>query len=133
MAAIKLNRPKVLNAMNKQLWLDFQTALKDTENDPNIKVLIITGEGRAFSTGADLKDSKGRSLEDLQRVVREIEARMREIDEIKDVRTNLARGSPDIVRRLAARWWTVIIGNVVCLAGGRAECERLSLPREMIE
>jgi len=63
-ATIKLNRPKVLNAMNKQLWLDFQTALDDVKNDPQIKALIITGEGRAFSTGADLKESKNRSLED---------------------------------------------------------------------
>ncbi|MEW6377516.1 MAG: enoyl-CoA hydratase/isomerase family protein [Thermodesulfobacteriota bacterium] len=61
-ATIKLNRPKVLNAMNKQLWLDFREALHDVRDDPNIKVLIITGEGRAFSTGADLKDSKGRTL-----------------------------------------------------------------------
>jgi len=59
---IKLNRPKVLNAMNKRLWLDLQQALADTIDDEKIRVLIITGEGRAFSTGADLKDSKGRSL-----------------------------------------------------------------------
>jgi len=63
-AVIKLNRPKVLNAMNKQLWLDFQVALEDVKNDPEIKALIITGEGRAFSTGADLKESKDRSIED---------------------------------------------------------------------
>jgi enoyl-CoA hydratase len=37
--------------------------LDDVQNDPQIKVLIITGEGRAFSTGADLKESKTRSLE----------------------------------------------------------------------
>lgn len=61
-SVIKLNRPKVLNAMNKQLWLDLQQALADTIEDEKIRVLIITGEGRAFSTGADLKDSKGRSL-----------------------------------------------------------------------
>lgn len=59
---VKFNRPKVLNAMNRQLWLDFREALHDVRDDPNIKVLIITGEGRAFSTGADLKDSKGRTL-----------------------------------------------------------------------
>ena len=39
-ATIKLNRPKVLNAMNKQLWLDFQEALEDVKNDQEIKVLI---------------------------------------------------------------------------------------------
>ena len=51
-ATIKLNRPKVLNAMNKQLWLDFQAALEDARIDSDIKVLVVTGEGRAFSTGA---------------------------------------------------------------------------------
>jgi len=61
-AVIKLNRPQVLNAMNKQLWLDLQGALEDSLGDENIKAVIFTGEGRAFSTGADLKDSKGRSL-----------------------------------------------------------------------
>ena len=60
-AIIKLNRTKVLNAMNKQLWLDFQAALEDAKNDPDIKVLIVTGEGRAFSTGADLKESKNQN------------------------------------------------------------------------
>jgi enoyl-CoA hydratase len=62
-AVIKLNRPQVLNAMNKQLWMDFQKALDDAKNDPGIKALIVTGEGRAFSTGADLKESKGRTIE----------------------------------------------------------------------
>lgn len=62
-ATVKLHRPKVLNAMNSQMWFDLQSALDDVKNDPQIKVLIITGEGRAFSTGADLKESKTRSLE----------------------------------------------------------------------
>lgn len=62
-AVIKLNRPRVLNAMNKQLWVDFQMALADAGADESIKALIITGEGRAFSTGADLKESKTRSHE----------------------------------------------------------------------
>jgi enoyl-CoA hydratase len=62
-ATIILNRPKVLNAMNKQLWLDLQAALSDARQDNGIKVVVITGEGRAFSTGADLKDSKNRTIE----------------------------------------------------------------------
>jgi enoyl-CoA hydratase len=62
-AVIRLNRPKVLNAMNKQLWLDMQTALEDARADEQVKVVVITGEGRAFSTGADLKESKTRSIE----------------------------------------------------------------------
>lgn len=61
-AVIRLNRPQVLNAMNKQLWLDLEDALDDALEDAGVKALIFTGEGRAFSTGADLKDSKGRTL-----------------------------------------------------------------------
>ena len=45
--------------MNIQMWRDLQSALDDVKNDPQIKVLIITGEG--LSTGADLKESKTRS------------------------------------------------------------------------
>ncbi len=63
-AVIRLNRPKVLNAMNKRLWLDMQAALDDARADDGIKVVVVTGEGRAFSTGADLKESKTRSIED---------------------------------------------------------------------
>ena len=63
-AVIRLNRPKVLNAMNKRLWLDMQACLDDAREDAPIKVVVITGEGRAFSTGADLKESKTRSIED---------------------------------------------------------------------
>jgi enoyl-CoA hydratase len=61
-AVITLNRPQVLNAMNKQLWLDLSQALEDARSDDAVRVLVFTGAGRAFSTGADLKDSKGRSL-----------------------------------------------------------------------
>ena len=78
-ATIKLNRPQVLNAMNKQLWLDLQVALEDVKNDPEIKALIVTGEGRAFSTGADLKDSKDRSMEDYRDYLVELQETSRKI------------------------------------------------------
>jgi enoyl-CoA hydratase len=78
-ATIKLNRPQVLNAMNKQLWLDFQVALEDVKNDPEVKVLIITGEGRAFSTGADLKDSKDRTIEQYRDYLVELQETSRKI------------------------------------------------------
>jgi enoyl-CoA hydratase len=76
---IKLNRPKVLNAMNKQLWLDFQAALEDAKHDPERKVLIVTGEGRAFSTGADLKESRDRSLEAYREYLVELQETTRKI------------------------------------------------------
>ena len=78
-ATIKLNRPKVLNAMNKQLWLDFQAALADAAKDSDIKVLVVTGEGRAFSTGADLKESRTRTLEAYREYLEELQEASRKI------------------------------------------------------
>lgn len=63
-ALIKLNRPKVLNAMNQRLWVEIMDAFEAIRVDDEVKVVILSGEGRAFSTGADLKDSKDRSPED---------------------------------------------------------------------
>ena len=78
-ATITLNRPKVLNAMNKQLWIDMQAAFDDAANDKSIKVVIITGEGRAFSTGADLKESRDRSPEDYRDYLEELQVASRMI------------------------------------------------------
>ena len=78
-AIMKLNRPHVLNAMNKQLWLDLQAALEDARLDPTVKVVIITGEGRAFSTGADLKESKTRTLEEYRDYLQELQEASRKI------------------------------------------------------
>ncbi len=63
-ALIELNRPQVLNAMNKRLWLDLMAALDDARDDEDVKVVVITGRGRAFSTGADLKESRHRTPEE---------------------------------------------------------------------
>ena len=78
-ATITLNRPKVLNAMNKQLWLDMQAAFDNVACDADMKAIIITGGGRAFSTGADLKESKDRSPEDYRDYLEELQAASKKI------------------------------------------------------
>ena len=57
-ATIKLNRPELLNAVNEQLIWDLQKATDDVRDDQDIKVVIITGAGRAFSAGADLGEGE---------------------------------------------------------------------------
>ncbi len=66
---IQLNRPSVLNAVNRQLWRDLSSALDKIEKDNEVKVVIITGvaskEGKqSFSTGADLNESSQRTVEE---------------------------------------------------------------------
>ena len=63
-ALIIFNRPKVLNAMNRRMWLEIADVINMASDDSEVKVLIFTGEGRAFSTGADLKESPKRTQEE---------------------------------------------------------------------
>ncbi len=54
-ARIFLNRPNALNALSPNLVAELKQAAANVADDPSIKVLIVTGEGRAFSAGVDLK------------------------------------------------------------------------------
>ena len=56
MAHISLDRPDVLNAYNVQMRDDFSEALRAVADDPEVRALLITGEGRAFCAGADLTE-----------------------------------------------------------------------------
>lgn len=54
-AKITLNRPEALNALNRVMITEIGHALEDAEKDNAIRVVIITGSGKAFCVGADLK------------------------------------------------------------------------------
>jgi len=55
---IKINRPNNLNALNKDTIIELTKAVEELEKDKNIKVVILTGEGKAFIAGADIKQMK---------------------------------------------------------------------------
>ena len=55
-ATLTLNRPEAMNAMNADLSEQLRRGLQRIEDDPAIRVGIITGNGRAFCAGADLKE-----------------------------------------------------------------------------
>ena len=55
-ATIRLNRPHRLNAVIEQLYRDVIAGVDLAESDPEVRAVVITGEGRAFCVGADLKE-----------------------------------------------------------------------------
>jgi 2-(1,2-epoxy-1,2-dihydrophenyl)acetyl-CoA isomerase len=56
-AKVELNRPDRLNAWNAQFAADLNDAIREVTADPGVRAVLITGAGRAFSSGADLKES----------------------------------------------------------------------------
>jgi len=66
---LTFNRPEKLNAFNRQAFKDFIEALGEIDKDNEVRVLIITGAGRAFSAGLDLEEAqKGPDKDALQMV-----------------------------------------------------------------
>jgi 2-(1,2-epoxy-1,2-dihydrophenyl)acetyl-CoA isomerase len=59
-ATVELNRPDTLNAWNAQLGHDLLAAVTAVAEDDDVRAVVITGAGRAFSAGADLRDLSGR-------------------------------------------------------------------------
>jgi 2-(1,2-epoxy-1,2-dihydrophenyl)acetyl-CoA isomerase len=81
-ATIVLNRPEALNAWNRRLGEELRAALADAADDPAVRAVMVTGAGRAFSSGADLRDI------------------------LEDDRT--PEGHPDVRRVLAERYHPII-------------------------
>ena len=55
-AWIRLNRPDALNAFSTEFYREVRYAIRMADLDPNIDVVVLTGTGRAFATGGDLKE-----------------------------------------------------------------------------
>lgn len=58
-ATIALNRPEVYNALNDEITYELQDVLKTAGKDSAVRVLVLTGAGKAFCSGQDLKASAG--------------------------------------------------------------------------
>ena len=52
---VSLNRPERLNATNPQMEHDLQQVCRELQEDGSVRVVMLTGTGRAFSSGADIK------------------------------------------------------------------------------
>ena len=63
-ATVELNRPETLNAWNAQFGSDLLAAIGDVAEDEDVRAVVLTGAGRGFSSGADLKDIGGETTAD---------------------------------------------------------------------
>src|SRR3990172_5066863 len=69
-ATLILNRPQQLNAQNTQMFNDLIYFLRQIDEDDDVRVAILTGAGRAFSAGVDLKERQGWTQQQLMRARR---------------------------------------------------------------
>lgn len=56
---VEINRPKVLNAMNEATWTQYRQILQQAELDSDVRVIVLSGKGRAFCSGLDIKGASG--------------------------------------------------------------------------
>jgi 2-(1,2-epoxy-1,2-dihydrophenyl)acetyl-CoA isomerase len=74
-ARILLNRPEALNAWNEQFGRDLLDAVSSLAGDDSVRAVLITGAGRGFSSGADLKEQRGTGEDGLP----DLSARLKEV------------------------------------------------------
>ena len=81
---ITLNRPEVLNAFNSTMGAELLDALKKAERDAAVRAIVLTGAGRAFSSGEDLKAREAEGITEFGPTLRDrynpIVLRMRNIE-----------------------------------------------------
>jgi 2-(1,2-epoxy-1,2-dihydrophenyl)acetyl-CoA isomerase len=70
-ATLRLNRPEKFNSFVRDMALSLQKALDEAHLDPEIRCIILTGNGKAFCAGQDLKEATDSNELDLSRIVLE--------------------------------------------------------------
>lgn len=58
-AILTLNRPEAMNSFNTVMFRELQRAYAELDTDPSVRVIVVTGAGRAFCAGADISDGFG--------------------------------------------------------------------------
>jgi 2-(1,2-epoxy-1,2-dihydrophenyl)acetyl-CoA isomerase len=68
---LRLNRPEVFNSFNQSMAFSLQKALDDCAVDDQVRVIVITGEGKAFCAGQDLSEATDPNGPELRVIVRD--------------------------------------------------------------
>jgi enoyl-CoA hydratase len=62
---VTLHRPHALNALSSALMIELVDRLQPLDRDPSVGCFVITGSGRAFAAGADIREMAGKSFHDM--------------------------------------------------------------------
>lgn len=79
---ICFNRPKTMNALSQELVNEFEALVRKTHGDWNIRALIITGAGRAFCAGADLKERATMSEDEVRKFLTQLGALLSSLEQL---------------------------------------------------
>ena len=123
---ITFNRPERRNCLNQEVMNELEGLLRNVRNDPEVRVLIVTGVGAAFSAGADTSAVKGLGREERARVFSARSGAAREVGcEARAVGRAVGRLFDQITRldcmTIAAVW--------LCGGGRMGACRRLRFYR----
>jgi enoyl-CoA hydratase len=61
LAVVTLNRPQALNALSYGLVKDLSLAMQELDQDPEVRVIVVTGGDKVFAAGADIKEMADKS------------------------------------------------------------------------
>jgi enoyl-CoA hydratase len=62
---VRLNRPQVLNALNSEMMHEMVRVMQELDRDPEVGCFVLTGNGKAFAAGADVKELASKSYMDM--------------------------------------------------------------------
>jgi enoyl-CoA hydratase len=62
---VRLNRPEALNALSTQVLADLIAVFSGYDADPDLRCLVLTGDGRAFAAGADIKEMQPKAFSEM--------------------------------------------------------------------
>jgi len=100
LAILTLNRPEKMNSLSDQLLAEFRAAMDECEHDPEVRAMIVTGSGKAFSAGFD------------------ISPREKPRTSVQDWRDHAKDGNETWLRVWRSRLPVVAAVNGYCLGGG---------------
>ena len=72
-ALLTIGRPEVLNALNGDMLTRLIEVLRTVSADPSVRAIVLTGAGRAFMAGADVRMMASASLSEFRRFVEDIQ------------------------------------------------------------